>query len=303
MNLDYSFFRASDSSSLAYKKWNKVENPKEVIIIVHGMAEHIERYDELASFLNSNNYIVYGLDQRGNGKTLGRRGYFCDKNGHKRVVEDQLEFYNFVKQENEGLDISYIGHSMGSFITRDLLTRDINVKKVILSGARHEYKKNIILGKLMVDTITFFRGKTKEAHFIDNYLNGPFAKSVKDPITKFDWISRDQYEVAQYINDCNCGFICTNQFYKDLVRIVAFASKAKNIRKIDSNLPILLYSGDHDPVSGMGGEYVKNLESLFKSCDLNVRLHLNPGGRHENIKETNKQEVFDYFLNFLDNVN
>ncbi|OQY39301.1 MAG: hypothetical protein B6229_04175 [Spirochaetaceae bacterium 4572_7] len=61
MNNNYSFFKVSDGQSLAYKVWDEVDSPKGTVIIVHGMAEHIERYEGIATYLNSQGLIVYGI--------------------------------------------------------------------------------------------------------------------------------------------------------------------------------------------------------------------------------------------------
>lgn len=300
MNIDYSFFKVSDGHSLAYKKWDKVDNPKGIIVIIHGMAEHIERYDDLASFLNNNGFVVYGTDQRGHGKTSGRRGFFAEHKGWERVILDQEEFFSFVRNSHDNLPISYIAHSMGSFIMRNLLSRNnLTINKVILSGTGFHNFIKAKFATTLASMITFFRGSSRSATFLDNMVNGPMAASIKDPITNFDWLSRDNVEVAKYVNDTNCGFICTNQFYKDFFKLITFACSRKHYKRIDKELPILLYSGENDPVGGVKASGVLQLEKLYKSEGINVSTKINPEGRHENVNETNKKEVFNQFLEFL----
>lgn len=300
MNIDYSFFKASDGHSLAYKKWDKVDNPKGIIVIIHGMAEHIERYDGLAGFLNNNGYIVYGTDQRGHGKTSGRRGFFTIKNGWKRVILDQEEFFTFINESNNNLPISYIAHSMGSFIMRNMLSRNrISINRVILSGTGLHNSVKANLATSLASLITTFIGNTKPASFLDNMVNGPMAASIPEPITNFDWLSRDSHEVAKYINDTNCGFKCTNQFFKDFFKLITLACSRKHYKKIDKELPILLYSGEDDPVGGIKADAILKLEKLYKSENMNVSSRINPGGRHESVNETNKEEVYSHFLEFI----
>lgn len=300
MNIEYNYFKTKDGLSLAYKSWDKVEKPIGVIIIIHGMAEHIERYDDFAAFLNSKNYIVYGADHRGHGKTSGKRGFFGHKKGWSKLIEDQVELYYFIKNKNKDLTISYVSHSMGSFIMRNILSmKDLDIEKAIISGTGYKpyfvSKVNLLLAKI----ITKFHGKAKPAYILDRLVNGTFERSVKKPNTQFDWLSRDSDQVAKYISDEECGFICTNQFYCDLFKHVSLASHKPNINKINKELPLLLYSGDNDPVGGKNASDVKKLYNIYKNNGLNASLHINPEGRHENLNETNKEEVYNTFYAFL----
>ncbi|MGL1890258.1 MAG: alpha/beta hydrolase [Spirochaetaceae bacterium] len=303
MNIDYKFFKVDDGLSLAYKVWDKVETPVGVVILIHGMAEHIERYDSFAVFLNSKGFIVYGADQRGHGKTSGKKGMFSSRDGDKKVITDQFQFYNFVKTNHPDLKISYMAHSMGSYIARNLITTfKIDVDKIILSGTGYEPPAKATVACLLANSIS--RSKPAEdAIFLDKMVNGPFAESITNPITKFDWLSRDNDQVAKYVNDSNCGYICTNKFYSDFFKIIKTVCSTRNIKKIDKDLPILLYSGEKDPVGGKNACNVIKLYDIYTSLGLNVSMSINKDGRHESLNETNKEEVYDYFVNFLLGVN
>ena len=300
MNLDYSFYKVSDGRSLAYKKWDKVESPLGVVILIHGMAEHIERYDAFANFLNSKGLIVYGTDQRGHGKTSGKKGLFTYKKGWSRVVEDQEEFFSFVKKEDGDLEISYVTHSMGSYIGRALLSRNnLSIKRIIISGTGYEKNIKIFYGIILSALIGLFKGKGEDGKIVDSMVSGPFAASVKNPVTSFDWLSRDHDEVSKYINDSNCGFVCTNRFFYDFFHIIYKTCNTGFIKKIDKELPILLYSGSDDPVGGKDASNVKKLFEIYKTVGLNADLKINQGGRHESLNETNREEVYNIFSAFL----
>ena len=300
MNLDYSFFKVSDGHSLAYKKWDRVENPQGVVILIHGMAEHIERYDDFANFLNSKGLIVYGADQRGHGKTSGKKGLFTYKQGYKRVITDQVEFFNFVQKNHDDLKISYVAHSMGSYIGRAILSLEVlPINKIILSGTGFEAGSKSVMAIILSSIISKIKGPGQDANLLDSMVNGPFAASVKNPVTSFDWLSRDHFEVSKYVNDSNCGFICTNKFYNDFFNIVNLTCSQKYIKKIDKELPILLYSGSEDPVGGKKAVNVKKLYDIYKTQGLNVEMKINQDGRHENLNEINKLEVYEEFATFL----
>ncbi len=300
MNLDYNFFKVDDGQFLAYKKWDNVENPKGVVIIIHGMAEHIERYDGLASFLNGKGLIVYGTDQRGHGKTSGKKGLFTYDKGWKRVVKDQVEFFHFVQNSHSDLDVSFIAHSMGSFISRALISlENLPINKIILSGTGFEPRAKAVTATAIAGIISKVKGPGQDGIYLDSMVNNPLAASIKDPTTAFDWLSRDKTQVAKYINDSNCGFVCTNQFFRDFFKIISIVCTTNNIKKIDKDLPILLYSGEKDPVGGKDGVGVKKLHEIYTEQGLNVQIMFNEGGRHESINETNREEVYNNFSTFL----
>lgn len=300
MNLDYNFFKVSDGHSLAFKKWDSVESPSGVVIILHGMAEHIERYDDFARFLNSKGLIVYGTDQRGHGKTSGKKGLFTYNKGWKRVVDDQVEFFNYVQKCYGNLKISYVAHSMGSYIARVLMTlENLPIEKIVLSGTGYEPQLKTTIAIMLSGIISKIKGSGQDGVFLDSMVNNPFSSSVKNPVTAFDWLSRDQNTVAKYINDSNCGFVCSNQFFNDLFKIVNLVCKISTIKKIDKKLPILLYSGNNDPVGGKNAVNVEKLHDIYCKYGLNSSIKINYGGRHENINETNKEEVYNYIADFF----
>lgn len=302
MNLHYNFFKVSDGQSLAYKVWDKVETPLGVIILIHGMAEHIERYDHFSKYLNSIGFIVYGTDQRGHGKTSGKKGIFTYDKSWKRVIEDQEEFYNFVRSNHPELDLSFFAHSMGSYICRSLLAmKQLKVKKVLISGTGFEPALKTAAAIPLAKMICNIKGPGQDAILLDKMVNDPFAASIENPVTSFDWLSRDAEEVSKYVNDSNCGFICTNKFYYDFFQIVSYACKKSSIKRLNKKIPIMLYSGDSDPVGGRDINGVKTLYNIKKRAGIDVTLEINPGGRHESINETNKDEVYSTIGTFFKN--
>ena len=82
----------SDGSAVAVHQWLPKKKPKAIIHIVHGMAEHALRYADFAEDACTKGFTVFASDHRGHGKTCGNimlKGYLADKDGFKRVVDDQ----------------------------------------------------------------------------------------------------------------------------------------------------------------------------------------------------------------------
>ena len=94
--------------------------PRAVVQIVHGVAEHMGRYDAFARFLAGHGFAVCGEDHLGHGKTVtdGVYGYFGQKNGWWTVTEDIRQLRQRMGEQFPGVPYFLLGHSMGSFLTR-----------------------------------------------------------------------------------------------------------------------------------------------------------------------------------------
>ena len=136
---------------------------------------------------------------------------------------------------------------------------------------------------------------------LDKLCFGGFAKKIPNAKTPFDWLSRDEENVNAYIADPLCGFPFTPYGYADLMGAMGHIANAKWAAKVP-NMPILLISGDMDPVGGMGKGVRKVDRFLENSGHTRVTFKLYPGARHEILNETNRQEVYDDVLLFLEAV-
>lgn len=90
------------------------EEPRAIVVIVHGLGEHLGRYDYVAKELNSFGYGVVRFDNRGHGKSGGARGYLND---YFKFIDDANVIVELAKKQFPNLPIFMLGHSMGGFIT------------------------------------------------------------------------------------------------------------------------------------------------------------------------------------------
>jgi len=295
-------FRASDGTDIFVYKWLP-EHPKAVVQIAHGMAEHAGRYDRFAQKLVSEGFAVYANDHRGHGKTAGspdNLGYFADHNGWRRVVDDLRELTSELKGAHPGLPCFLFGHSMGSFLFRNYIFSDCSgISGVILSGTGNNPKLLISLGKLVAAWQVKSKGARGKTMLMHNMSFGSFNKAFRPNRTDFDWLSRDNEEVDKYINDPFCGGVFTAGFYRDLMAGLEEIGCMDNIDKIRKDLPILLFAGDMDPV-GNKGKAVKQVHDMYQKAGINdLTCRLYDGGRHEMLNETNRQEVFDDVIKWM----
>ncbi|WP_252311507.1 alpha/beta hydrolase [Sinobaca sp. H24] len=136
-----------DGTELFSKK-NTAEQPKAAAVIVHGLAEHMDRYEALTEKLVEHGITVYRYDQRGHARSGGRRVYFSDFN---EMPDDAKTMVDTAKAEHPELPVFLIGHSMGGFTAAAFGTKyPGSVKGIVLSGALTRYNKEIF-GPLPID--------------------------------------------------------------------------------------------------------------------------------------------------------
>lgn len=278
----------------------KVEEPKENIIILTGMEEHAARYKDFAKFLNKQKFNVFVFDHFGQGLTAEGNNVdygIVPKNFFNEFIEVIYSFVLELKKEN--LRINIIAHSMGSFmLQRYLQLYSESIDKAVIIGSNgpdFSFKAGNVLAKLTVCKRNF----NKKAKFFNNVAFGGYAKKIKNRETKLDWLSYNKENVQTYIADPKCGYMSTMGFYKYFMAALARLHKAKFIKNIDKNIPVLLVAGVDDPVGKMGKGVVK-LANLYKKAGLNnVITRIIPNMRHEILNEDKHQLVYEDIFAFL----
>ena len=126
-------------------------------------------------------------------------------------------------------------------------------------------------------------------------LNQPFEPAK----TPFDWLSRDEAEVQKYVDDAWCGFAFSNGLTLDMARGMLDMLDPENQARIPKGLPVLLVSGELDPVGANGG--VRALGERYQELGLrDVQVILYPQGRHEMLNELNRDQVHQDLTGWLD---
>ncbi len=302
------FITMDDGFEIAVHTWKAKslikKQPKYIVCISHGMAEHAERYNEFASFLCDNECIVFVHDHRGHGKTVeknGTLGYISKSNGFQRVVLDLRNVIEYAKKDFPGVKTILIGHSFGSFVSQSFIQQfGDEVDACILSGTAGPNPVLTTLGELVARCIIKVKGSDKPSPFLDKLTFGSYNNKINNPTSEKAWISRNEESVKNYIEDPNCGFICTAGFFADLTHGLNTIHKEKNIRKVRKDLPILLFAGTGDPVGGYT-KTIKTLATMYRKHDVqkvDEKYYLD--GRHEMLSENNKDEVYNDVLKWLE---
>jgi alpha-beta hydrolase superfamily lysophospholipase len=269
--------------------------PKASILILHGMAEHQDRYQTFAKYLTGQGFDVFTYNHRGHGtdKKLNDLGFISAENGYHLLVEDAIAISEQIDKTNRSNRFFLLGHSMGSLIARNVIQTYDKYTGVILSGTTYPSALLTVSGLCVSSIITKFNGPKHISPYLNNLMFGGNKYTSLGSRTTFDWLSRSNPVVGAYMNDPYCGFICTASFYHDLLKLVSFSTKKNSISQTKKDLPIYVISGEKDPVGGYGKEITKFL-SVLKKCEFtNVSSKLYPECRHEILNELNHDEVFD----------
>lgn len=296
------FIPSKGKGQLHCCKWDDVAEIKGVVQIVHGIAEHVSRYDPLAEFLNEKGFVVVGEDHMGHGGSIeggSTQGYF--DGGWETAVDDSYSLVRKTKAEYPGVPYFIYGHSMGSFLTRTMLYRypEAGFAGAILSGTGWQPGLVLKLGQTVCKMQAKKVGETGTSATVDKLMFGSYNKSYENPRTSFDWLTRDPAVVDAYIADPLSGFSASVGLSRAMLGGMEKNQQMQNLTKMPKKLPVLFIAGDADPVGSMGKGVTKTAEAFRKAGVLNVTVKLYSGARHEVHNETNKDEVWADVLKFL----
>ena len=284
----------SDGHELFYRVWD-VPEAKATLHINHGMAEHSLRYSRFAKYLNSLGIAVYAQDHRGHGLTKAEdeKGWFAEKDGWRLVVDDSWELDKAISNDYPQLPHILFGHSMGSFIARVVLSEhSAAFSAVIICGTGASQGLIGKFGKALASRHSRKLGSKMPDQTFERIAFGSYTRHFPGE-GQWAWLTKDREAQKAYEDDILCGFTCSSGFYVDLLTGIERANDAKAAEGISKDLPMLIISGDKDPV-GAYGKGVRKVFRLYRKAGLgNVRLRLFPGDRHEILNETDSDAVME----------
>ena len=276
-----------------------------VVQIIHGMAEYIARYEEFARFLTERGCVVTGNDHLGHGKSVGEDklyGYFCEQDPATVVVRDVHRLKKMTQQLYPTLPYIIIGHSMGSFILRNYLTMyGSGITGAVIMGTGYQKEGSMKAARLLVQIQKLFLGSKHVSRFCDKVSFGSYNKRIPDARTDFDWLSKDEERVQKYIDDPLCGNIFTINGFLTLTELIMRAHDPERLRKIPADLPLLVISGDADPLGGYGEGIPKVCEGLRQAGVKDVEMQFCKTGRHELLNEPEREEIMEEICTWIRN--
>lgn len=275
--------------------WIPDKTPIAVVQIVHGIAEHVERYQVFADYLNQQGVLVVAEDHMGHGASIGNdgiQGYF--QGGWFAVVEDTYTLVRRTVEAYPGIPYFLFGHSMGSFIARSILAKypDSGIAGCVICGTAWQPAPILTAGIQISRLICKTYGEKKPGKVLEKMIFGGYNQRVEHPRSAYDWLSRDGKIVDAYIQDPLCGFTATAGLLRDMLLGIAYIQEPKVLRQMCRNTPIFFVAGKDDPV-GAYGKGVQKTAQVFRDVGMqDVTLRLYPLCRHEILNEINKTEVY-----------
>ncbi len=293
---------ATDGRSIQIKQWLPDEEPRAIVLILHGLAEHSARYERFANAATANGLGVVTYDHRGHGPAVpaGTPAHFADRGGWNAVVSDVGVVVRAVRSTMTGVPVVLLGHSMGSYIAQSAVMRGTaDVDVLILSGSTSPNRAEVRFARGLAWLISTFAGAASPARLLNTMSFGKFNDAFKPNRTEFDWLSRDPAEVDKYVDDPHCGQLASNRLWFDLLGGLLEIGTPTSIARPPENLPVLITGGELDPVGGASG--MTRLRDAYVAAGLaDVSLTLYPEGRHEILNETNRDDVSADLLAWID---
>jgi acylglycerol lipase len=266
-------FQGAAGGPVFWQSWTP-EDPKAVVVLAHGLAEHSGRYAHVAERLNDSGYVLYALDHWGHGRSSGTPGNI-ERMAH--LCADLDELFTRARGEHPGVPVFLLAHSFGGLVALDyLVTRgESGLTGLVLSGA-------------VVDPSVGNRFQRAAGGLISR-LMPDLGVATLDPTT----VSRDEAEVRKYVED--------PLNYHGKVRARTGAEMLLATKRVVNGagrltLPVLITHGAEDRLVSPGCS--KLVAERMGSKDKTLTLY--DGLYHEIFNEPERDQVLDDVVAWLD---
>lgn len=291
--MEKQYFESFDNKKIPYLFFeSKREKYKNNVVILHGMMEPVDRYTEFSEFLASNGYNVFVMEIRGHGELKESEIGDFGRGGIKSVFKDIDNFFTKIlsKVGATPSNTTILGHSMGALIGTQWGIKN-KYKYFILSALPLKNQLEAIGGNLATILERIIFRKVSAFNKIFEKYNSAFEPSI----TKFDWLTRDEAENKKYEDNELCGYPVTPKFFSGLFSMMKFINR--NHKKLDEHTKILAIYGTDDKVSNI--PYLSKFFNILRKKKRRINILENRNGRHESLNETNKHEIYDEILKWL----
>lgn len=268
-------YSGKDGAALAGFCWKSSAEPKAVIQLAHGAGEHSMRYLEPLTPLINAGYPIYAADHRGHGMTSGMSGLGSfGPGGADAAISDMAVLSKLAHDENPGLPLILLGHSMGAMFSQAYLhDHSALIDALVLSGTSGPGPR----------------------------LPGGRNDAFPNPRTEYDWLSRDMAEVDKYLADPFCGIKFDAASDASLTALRESNLRLDAAKNVRPGMPVYIFVGDADPVNANLTRLMP-LVDAYVAAGLKVDLKVYAEGRHEMLNETNRTEVVADLLAWLDRI-
>ena len=278
-----------------YRWYDPQKKIRGVLQMVHGMLEYIERYEELAERMACEGYFVVGHDHLGHGESVKdaeELGY-VGKYGAVLWLRDIELIRRMAVSFAPKVPYILLGHGMGSYLVRRYLVyHGSKVDAVVLLGTGHQPRAAVKAGLLITYISMLQKGPKGRSALLNQMTCAGFAKRYPDNANTGSWMSRDPNVLTDALQDKKRNFSFSLNAFEALFHTVEETVDPKRAAKMPKELPILILSGDEDPVGGNGKGVRRFREMLGRIGMKKVTCILYPKNRHELIHDLDKEQVF-----------
>ncbi len=300
---EFSFTSNDGITPIHVEVWEPEGEITEILQISHGMVEHIKRYNDFATYMADKGVLVVGNDHLGHGRSVvsqDKLGYFCEDNPSKVVVEDLNSIRKIIQNEYPDKPYFLMGHSMGSFIVRNYITRYAKgLAGTIIMGTGLMPNAKVKPGLALVRLLTMIKGPMHRSNFVNSMVIGSNNKIFKDSPDGDAWITKDREKAKAYYSDPLCTFVFTLNGFRALLESIIKNNMPKRLEKIPREMPVLFTSGA-DCCLGEFGKGVTKLYNMYKDMGMkDVSIKLYETDRHEILNETDRDVVYKDLLDWV----
>ena len=305
MNTEATTVRSSfDELDLSVLICRPEGTPKAVIQLVHGMAEHKERYLPFMEFLCSNGYACIMHDHRGHGSSVKNTedlGYMYS-GGSEAVIEDIKAVNRHAASIFPESAIYLFGHSMGSLAVRCFAKRYDNLIDGLIVCGSPSRNPAAGAGKALTKIISAIKGDRHRPAIVQKMAFDSFNKNFAME-GQNAWLSTDKTVVEAYNASPLCGYTFTANGFIGLFDLMqdTYSTGGWNVSRPE--LPVHFIAGSDDPCITSRKDFDDAVSHMKNVGYKAVTSHLYEGFRHEILNETEKQKVWDDILLLTDKWN
>ena len=259
---------------------------KGILQITHGMTEHSGLYDALARTLTAAGWAVAGFDLPGHGRNSGPDGIATfGQDGWEAALEAMGRFSGYLRDRFPGAKLVLHGFSLGSFLLREYLQSQpegVYGAVIIGTGCQPGWLLRIIMA--VVNREIRKVGFDGYSSLVRQLSFGTYNQKFKPLRTEKDWLCSDEAQLDLFLADPHCRENFSAGLFLQMLSAMERTGKQASFALWDQELPVLLISGDRDPVGDMGTGARKVLK-MANAAGLNTEFHLIPGSRHDVLHE------------------
>lgn len=299
------FFDSCGAGKIHACIWSGDEPCKGVVQIIHGIAEHVLRYDDFAEYLVKNGFAVVAEDHMGHGASSAPnnvRGYF--HGGWYSAVRDTVALTDIAKLRFGDVPYFLFGHSMGSFMARTILADypHLQISGCVICGTGWQSEALLDVAIPMAKAVCKMSGEDKPSKLLVAMAFGSYNKRVEHKRTNSDWLSRNDDIIDLYEEDPLCGFVATAGLMRDMLSGIRYIQRKDTLAKMNKKLPCYFIAGGDDPVGDYGAGVRKSAQAFSEAGMERVDTKIYPLCRHEILNEINRQEVYTDVLNWVESL-